>query len=213
MGSAPEASSGRIRYHLRRPIPGRGEVLTRNARNTVKEIVPLYLDCDLLILDDLSGISAQLDRANEPIAAVKDSFYPVFGLHPQMLSYNEFDRGLDAYFNSGVMAISLHRWKRDNIQDSIEHFLSLHQTNPFSDSDQAILNLSLRDNWSELPLRFNVPIGLRALTHPNMITSCVGAQTINAALHNLAILHFLGPNKPWKLWYRRAPEFELWWTE
>lgn len=40
MGSAPEASSGRIRYHLRRPIPGRGEVLTRNARNTVKEIVP-----------------------------------------------------------------------------------------------------------------------------------------------------------------------------
>ena len=40
MGSAPEASSGRIRYHLRRPIPGRGELLTRNARNTVKEIVP-----------------------------------------------------------------------------------------------------------------------------------------------------------------------------
>jgi hypothetical protein len=40
MGSALEASSQRIRYHLRRPIPGRGEVLTRNARNTVKEIVP-----------------------------------------------------------------------------------------------------------------------------------------------------------------------------
>jgi len=27
MGSALEASSQRIRYHLRRPIPGRGEVL------------------------------------------------------------------------------------------------------------------------------------------------------------------------------------------
>jgi len=40
MGSALEASSQRIRYHLRRPIPGRGKLLTRNARNTVKEIVP-----------------------------------------------------------------------------------------------------------------------------------------------------------------------------
>ena len=43
MGSALEASSQRIRYHLRRPIPGREEVLTRNARNTVKEIVPFLV--------------------------------------------------------------------------------------------------------------------------------------------------------------------------
>ena len=40
MGSAPEASSGRIRYHLRRPIPSRGELLTKNAQNTVKGVVP-----------------------------------------------------------------------------------------------------------------------------------------------------------------------------
>jgi len=43
MGSAPEASTQRIRYHLRRPIPGNGELLTRNARNTIKEIVSIAL--------------------------------------------------------------------------------------------------------------------------------------------------------------------------
>jgi len=40
MDNAVEASSQRIRNHLRRPIPGSGELLNENARNTVNEIVP-----------------------------------------------------------------------------------------------------------------------------------------------------------------------------
>ena len=40
MDNAPEASSQRIRYHLRRPIPERCELINENARNTVNEIVP-----------------------------------------------------------------------------------------------------------------------------------------------------------------------------
>jgi len=36
-----ETSSQRIRNHLRAPIPGRGELLNENARNTVNEIVPM----------------------------------------------------------------------------------------------------------------------------------------------------------------------------
>jgi hypothetical protein len=52
MGGALEASSGRIRYHLRRPIPGRGKLLNENARNTVNEIVPvddLYITRGVLL--------------------------------------------------------------------------------------------------------------------------------------------------------------------
>ena len=41
MDNALEASSQRILNHLRRPIPGRGELLNENARNTVNEIVPI----------------------------------------------------------------------------------------------------------------------------------------------------------------------------
>lgn len=33
------SNSGRIRSHLRRPIPRRGELLNENAKNTIKEIV------------------------------------------------------------------------------------------------------------------------------------------------------------------------------
>jgi hypothetical protein len=40
MGNAVEASSQRIRDHLRRPIPGREELLNENTRNTFNEIVP-----------------------------------------------------------------------------------------------------------------------------------------------------------------------------
>lgn len=34
--------SGRIRYHLRAPIPKSCELLNENTRNTVNEMVPLY---------------------------------------------------------------------------------------------------------------------------------------------------------------------------
>ena len=43
MDNAVETSSQRIRNHLRAPIPGRGELLNENARNTVNEIVPVAL--------------------------------------------------------------------------------------------------------------------------------------------------------------------------
>jgi hypothetical protein len=40
MGDALEASPQRILDHLRRPVPGRRDLLTNNAGNTVNEIVP-----------------------------------------------------------------------------------------------------------------------------------------------------------------------------
>ena len=40
MGDALEASAKRVLDHLRRPIPGRGDLLTDDAGNTVSEIDP-----------------------------------------------------------------------------------------------------------------------------------------------------------------------------
>ena len=40
MGNALEAGTQRLLDHLRRPIPGRRDLLTNNAGNTVNEIVP-----------------------------------------------------------------------------------------------------------------------------------------------------------------------------
>lgn len=48
MDNALETSSQRIRNHLRRPIPGRGELLNEKARNTVNEIVPSTMQIELL---------------------------------------------------------------------------------------------------------------------------------------------------------------------
>jgi hypothetical protein len=40
MGDAVEASTERILDHLRGPLPGRGDLLTEDAGNTVSEIDP-----------------------------------------------------------------------------------------------------------------------------------------------------------------------------
>ena len=40
MDDAVEASAQRVRHHLRRPLPGRRDLLTKTAGNTVSEIVP-----------------------------------------------------------------------------------------------------------------------------------------------------------------------------
>jgi hypothetical protein len=43
MGDALEAGVERVLDHLRRPVPGRGDLLTDDAGNTVSEIDPLFL--------------------------------------------------------------------------------------------------------------------------------------------------------------------------
>lgn len=147
---------------------------------TVRKVI--YLDCDLIVKDDIVGLWS-FPLAGKHIAAVEDisnSTFLTSGV-PQK-----------EYFNSGVMVIDLHRWREDNIPEKVRDEIN-RQANKIN-NDQDALNCVLHSTWTRLPLRWNLQSGLyRAKNQRKHFT----AEDIDLALWDPGIIHFIGWAKPW----------------
>lgn len=118
----------------------------------------LYLDCDLIInrpIDELWNTSLE----GYMIAAISD-----IG--------QQFDWGLDcimeytqSYVNSGVMLINLVEWRNKDIAEQF-----IHVAEEYGDKvkycDQDVINLTLKGQINQLPIRFNLQTGLMEY-HPD----------------------------------------------
>jgi UDP-glucose/galactose:(glucosyl)LPS alpha-1,2-glucosyl/galactosyltransferase len=143
---------------------------------TTKKI--LYLDSDMIVrssLDDLWNI----DLGNNALAAVEDAFYsPNHG-------YAELPPGAP-YFNAGMLLINLDYWRRNKIAEQAIEFIRL---NPEKANyyDQDALNTVLVGRWICLGATWNAH-GDAKLDWP---------AVRNLDVHNPAIVHFVGNDKPW----------------
>lgn len=122
-----------------------------NARLKIPELLPagvgrvLYLDCDIIALDDV-GKLWDSDLGGKSAGAVRD--------------YGRSDRkirktgilGRD-YFNSGVMLMDLERLRANGFTARCS--ASVNSENAPKE-DQNVLNIVLRGDWLPLPLRWNV---------------------------------------------------------
>jgi lipopolysaccharide biosynthesis glycosyltransferase len=133
----------------------------------------LYLDVDTLIRDSLDPLLRM--ELTHPIGAVRelgDNGVPLFGsTHVP-------------YFNAGVLRMSLRRLREENLAlRSIEVLRELPSL-PFQDQD--VLNLIFRDRHDALPQAFNM-----------FDTYTRHALSAWEMLKDPAIVHFVGPAKPW----------------
>lgn len=138
----------------------------------------LYLDCDMLVREDVAELFA-LDLEGKAIAAVRDSI-GVFITNRRDLKQNRdlFDPA-DYYFNAGMVLIDVARWRDANIIGRMEAaFASGVMQRIYYDQD--LLNLVFKDNWLKLPWRWNV----------------VDARHAHDGV-DPAIVHYTGPTKPW----------------
>ena len=159
-------------------------------RMILPELLPeldkiLYLDCDLLVLDDV-GKLFDLNLQGKTCAAVatklRPEHYARIGLNPKY-----------PYFNSGVMLFDPAKMRREN---HVARFISL-----FTDRgdrikypDQDILNLAYADDCLKLPLRWNLNSTVYRNPPVESIYTC--EETV-AALKDPGIAHFSGRHKPW----------------
>jgi lipopolysaccharide biosynthesis glycosyltransferase len=155
----------------------------------------LYLDVDLLILDDLEGLW-QTDLAGAPVGAVADLFlhttFLAKGLDPQKERANHFryGRGLPSvehYLNAGVLLIDLDRWRAESLSERAFDYLKQHPDTPHMDQDA--LNAVLDKRWTPLPARWNVQ------DHYRRIVPGEGGP---------GIVHFITRKKPWLATSRSA---------
>lgn len=159
----------------------------------------LYLDADLLVLDDLGELlSWSLNGA--PLAAVQDPEWPVLGVSDFLLGWKDLGLPPDRqYFNSGVMLLDLAECRKSKLFDHAHQFLTDH-ADLIEYWDQDAINWAADDKWVRLPYRWNAhAISPRIEVSDYLYRGepAVPAHQLIADERKAAVLHFTGPYKPW----------------
>jgi lipopolysaccharide biosynthesis glycosyltransferase len=139
----------------------------------------LYLDADLLVLDDIEKV-LETDLDGEVLAAVVD------GLDSQIKASQ---RGLERqprvrdYFNAGVLLIDLDRWREERISERALQYLNENPCTYFMDQDA--LNAVCDGLWKKLDPRWNFQkCSQKSIADSN-------------ELERPGIVHFVTDAKPW----------------
>jgi lipopolysaccharide biosynthesis glycosyltransferase len=138
----------------------------------------LYLDCDMLVREDVAELFA-LDLEGNAIAAVRDSIGAFITNRRDLKQNRDLFDPADYYFNAGMVLIDVGRWREANVIGRMEEaFASGVMQRIYYDQD--LLNLVFKGRWLKLPWRWNV----------------IDARHAHDGV-DPAIVHYTGPSKPW----------------
>lgn len=145
----------------------------------------LWLDCDLLIFEDLSKL---FDRANggAVLLAAQDAFVKLVSSPYGLPAFADLGLAPDQpYFNAGVMLIDLDRWREAEVERRAREYLDRYGERVLF-YDQDALNGALATEWQPLEPRWNWSAN-RMVSPPESLGT-----------PSPAILHFSGARKPWR---------------
>lgn len=160
-----------------------------------------YLDTDMIVNGDISGLQNVTFDDSEGIGAVRDVF--------RIGDYSRlgFDYRKDGYFNSGFLVINLPFWRAHNVGQQCIDYLLAHPESPMPDQDA--LNVILRGHVKYLHPRYNCLTLFCA--RDEELRKRVLPQHLDEVRHaaaDPAIVHYVFVNKPWfrggKLPYKRV---------
>jgi lipopolysaccharide biosynthesis glycosyltransferase len=139
----------------------------------------LYLDADMLVLDDLKPVW-ETQLAGKPLGAVRDIMDAILkGGEP---GWDDVARVPD-YFNAGVLLMDLSVWRTEQVSERAMEYLVAHPNTRMSDQDA--LNVACTGRWHELPARWNTACHL------------IGDLGSVPASERPGIAHFITFRKPW----------------
>ncbi|WEK04029.1 MAG: glycosyltransferase family 8 protein [Candidatus Devosia phytovorans] len=156
------------------------------ARLMIDRLVPadvtriLYLDCDMLVRDDIAYLF-ELDLSGNAIAAVRDTMGAFITSGRNLAANRDLFNTADYYFNAGMLVIDVAKWRDADIIGRMEE---ANRTGVMQRIyyDQDLLNLIFKNQWLKLDWRWNTIDARRQ--HENL---------------DPAILHYTGERKPWGL--------------
>ena len=162
----------------------------------------LYLDCDVVVLADVSplfdspGDSALWAARDINVGFVSDAW----GV------YNHAEMGLapdTPYFNAGVMLINLRRWREEKIAARVLEYLH-RGADSVPLQDQGGLNAVLAKSWTEVDPAWNQ---MQSVFTPENWARCgFSAADWRQTVREPKIVHFSGKFKPWQKHENLLPE-------
>ena len=138
----------------------------------------LYLDCDLLVLDDLEPVW-ETDLEGAVLGAVVDGMADCKLCDPRFEGVPQ----VRDYFNAGVMLIDVQRWREERISERALEYLTRNPRSPYSDQDA--LNVACDNQWKRLDSHWNFQ------NHYNRRVSAIRPKD------RPGIVHFVTNSKPW----------------
>ena len=153
----------------------------------------LYLDCDTLVMRDLSAVFAETEQHKETLGVVLDPFYKNY---TQRVGHAK-------YFNSGVLLIDCEQWREKNYFEKVREALN-HPENTLPDQDA--LNRVCGDDCFYMPLAYNAMVRTNIRHHYEGSTAEEYAQ----ALKKPVVWHFIGRSKPWHTDYHTPLVRGIW---
>lgn len=148
----------------------------------------VHIDVDAVVVDDVSPLwGVDLDGAW--LAAAVNALYP---FQPP---YYRTHLGLDEpseYLNSGVMVMDLAAMRADGMVEQVLDYAADHPDNLWNDQDA--LAVVARGRWRRLHPRWNCQSTLYEVD-ANQLD--LDPDEVEEALRRPAIVHFIGPFKPW----------------
>ena len=175
-------------------------------RLDIPDIVPadvdrvIYLDCDLLVLDDIR-LLWQTDLAGNPLGAAEDPGILTSAGKKRNKTETFGWKEADSYFNSGVLVLDVAQWRACDYAKQLRDLLAKNQ---YRHHDQDALNELFEGNWAPLPLRWNVIPPVFHLGW-SVLKDTRARRLALEALRDPAIVHYAGGYKPWE--YGRTPGF------
>lgn len=167
--------------------------------NTIDRI--LYLDCDMVVLDDLLSLY-NTDFNGKPCSVVIDMFSDDREIY-QRLDYLEYS----GYFNAGMILINLPVWTKEEISEKALAFIKDYPEKCIA-HDQDALNKALSGNFIFASTRYNMQLDFFC-DLSNLIVDSKYFDDIIASRKNPCVIHFTGPTKPW-LANCKHPYMQLW---
>ena len=160
----------------------------------------LYLDCDLIVNDDLSEL-LQIDLEGNLLAASLD-VNEISSLRDNYGGAKEYCRNVlrlehpELYFNAGVLLFNINAFRQHY---STEYLLEFAEACQFRYQDQDLLNVLCENKVKFLDQRWNYSADPKDKYVSRMVVKAPAAlarEYLNIK-RDFKILHFIGPNKPW----------------
>ncbi len=160
-----------------------GEVLPAEVTRAI------YLDADILVLGDLTELR-DVDLAGRTVGA---SINEVGAERSWVLGdtavYSDHGAQAPGYFNSGVLAIDMDRWRADDVSGRAARIYETYGAE-LRTHDQDVLNIIFSGAWTPVPAKWN-----------KLVEHSVHGRFGNGRLDYLTerdgLVHFIGGTKPW----------------
>jgi len=145
----------------------------------------ISLDSDTIALSDLSELFDR-DLRGQTLAAVPEN------ISKNHLKEIGFARRA-TYFNSGVLLIDMKKWREQCVDNKLMQRFD--NETSYSMHDQDLLNIEFKDNFYQLPQRYNQMVYLFHV--PTLLLKIRLRYILIKGLSEEGILHYTG-TKPWQ---------------